>query len=138
MTAAVVGLLDLPVNTIGDLYVISSALPAFQMPDLSYETVSAVLPDAFTIAVLAAIESLLSAVVADEMIGSRHNSNMELVAQGVGNSASALFGGIPATGACLLYTSFPCRCFISVIDFFWKEKYWNRFLLILAHPIFSL
>ena len=99
LTAAVVGLLDLPVNTIGDLYVISSALPAFQMPDLSYETVSAVLPDAFTIAVLAAIESLLSAVVADEMIGSRHNSNMELVAQGVGNSASALFGGIPATGA---------------------------------------
>ena len=99
LTAAAVGLLDLPVNTIGDLYVISSALPAFQMPDLSYETVSAVLPDAFTIAVLAAIESLLSAVVADEMIGSRHNSNMELVAQGVGNSASALFGGIPATGA---------------------------------------
>lgn len=99
LTAAVVGLLDLQVNTIGDLYVISSALPAFQMPDLSYETVSAVLPDAFTIAVLAAIESLLSAVVADEMIGSRHNSNMELVAQGVGNSASALFGGIPATGA---------------------------------------
>ena len=99
LTAAVVGLLDLPVNTIGDLYVISSALPEFQMPDLSYETVSAVLPDAFTIAVLAAIESLLSAVVADEMIGSRHNSNMELVAQGVGNSASALFGGIPATGA---------------------------------------
>lgn len=99
LTAAAVGLLDLPVNTIGNLYVISSALPAFQMPDLSYETVSAVLPDAFTIAVLAAIESLLSAVVADEMIGSRHNSNMELVAQGVGNSASALFGGIPATGA---------------------------------------
>ena len=99
LTAAVVGLLDLPVNTIGDLYVISSALPAFQMPDLSYLTVSAGLPVAFTIAVLAAIESLLSAVVADEMIGSRHNSNMELVAQGVGNSASALFGGIPATGA---------------------------------------
>ena len=99
LTAAVVGLLDLPVNTIGDLYVISSALPEFQMPDLSCETVSAVLPDAFTIAVLAAIESLLSAVVADEMIGSRHNSNMELVAQGVGHSASALFGGIPATGA---------------------------------------
>ena len=57
------------------------------------------LPDAFTIAVLAAIESLLSAVVADEMIGARHNSNMELVAQGVGNAASAFFGGIPATGA---------------------------------------
>lgn len=59
----------------------------------------AVLPDAFTIAILAAIESLLSCVVADEMIGGRHNSNMELVAQGIGNTASALFGGIPATGA---------------------------------------
>ena len=57
------------------------------------------LPDAFTIAVLAAIESLLSAVVADEMIGAKHNSNTELVAQGLGNTASALFGGIPATGA---------------------------------------
>lgn len=94
-----VKLLDLPVNTIGDLYSISGALPSFQAPDLSYDTVAAVLPDAFTIAVLAAIESLLSAVVADEMIGARHNSNMELVAQGVGNAASALFGGIPATGA---------------------------------------
>lgn len=98
-TAALVGLLGLPVNTIGDLYTISSAPPRFTMPDLSYGTVAAVLPDAFTIAVLAAIESLLSAVVADEMIGARHNSNMELVAQGLGNAASALFGGIPATGA---------------------------------------
>ena len=60
---------------------------------------SAVLPDAFTIAVLAAIESLLSCVVADSMVNSRHNSNAELVAQGVGNIASVLFGGIPATGA---------------------------------------
>ena len=97
--SAAVKLLALPVNTIGDLYTISSALPRFTAPALSYGTVAAVLPDAFTIAVLAAIESLLSAVVADEMIGSRHNSNMELVAQGVGNAASALFGGIPATGA---------------------------------------
>ena len=97
--SAAVELLRLPVNTIGDLYTISNAPPRFVFPALSYETVAAVLPDAFTIAVLAAIESLLSAVVADEMIGSRHNSNMELVAQGVGNAASALFGGIPATGA---------------------------------------
>jgi SulP family sulfate permease len=99
VTAGVVKLFHLPVNAIGDLYTISSTLPGFTMPALSYETVAAVLPDAFTIAVLAAIESLLSAVVADEMIGSRHNSNMELVAQGVGNAASALLGGIPATGA---------------------------------------
>ena len=98
-TAAMVGLLKLPVNTIGDLYTISGGLPRFALPALSYETVAAVLPDAFTIAILAAIESLLSAVVADEMIGARHNSNMELVAQGVGNAASAMFGGIPATGA---------------------------------------
>ena len=98
-TAGAVKLLSLPVNTIGDLYTISSDLPRLSLPSLSYDTVAAVLPDAFTIAVLAAIESLLSAVVADEMIGSRHNSNMELVAQGVGNAASALFGGIPATGA---------------------------------------
>lgn len=99
VTAGVVELFDLPVNTIGDLYSISSALPHFAVPNFSYETVAAVLPDAFTIAVLAAIESLLSAVVADEMIGTRHNSNMELVAQGVGNAGSAFFGGIPATGA---------------------------------------
>lgn len=99
VTAGAVKLFSLPVNTIGDLYTISGDLPRFSLPAVSYDTVAAVLPDAFTIAVLAAIESLLSAVVADEMIGSRHNSNMELVAQGVGNAASALFGGIPATGA---------------------------------------
>lgn len=99
VTAGVVKGFNLPVNTIGDLYTISGSLPHFQLPALSYDTVAAVLPDACTIAILAAIESLLSAVVADEMIGARHNSNMELVAQGVGNTASALFGGIPATGA---------------------------------------
>ncbi|MCI9567931.1 MAG: STAS domain-containing protein [Lawsonibacter sp.] len=99
VTAGAVELFALPVSTIGDLYTISSDLPRLALPAVSYETVSAVLPDACTIAVLAAIESLLSAVVADEMIGARHNSNMELVAQGVGNAASALFGGIPATGA---------------------------------------
>lgn len=99
VTALIVKLKNLPVNTIGDLYTISSALPRFTLPALDMSTIVHVAPDAFTIAFLAAIESLLSAVVADEMIGARHNSNMELVAQGVGNAASALFGGIPATGA---------------------------------------
>ena len=99
VTAAAVKLFNLPVNTIGDLYTISGDIPTFHMPSITYGTVAAVLPDACTIAILAAIESLLSAVVADEMIGARHNSNMELIAQGAGNAASALFGGIPATGA---------------------------------------
>ena len=69
------------------------------MPDFSLETVGRMLPDAFTIAILAAIESLLSCVVDYGMVNSRHRSNMELVAQGAGNIGSALFGGIPATGA---------------------------------------
>ncbi len=99
VTAAMVKLMDMPVNTIGDLYTISSALPSFHIPTVNFALVQQVLPDAFTIAILAAIESLLSAVVADEMIDEHHNSNMELVAQGLGNTASALFGGIPATGA---------------------------------------
>ena len=99
ITAALVEIMDLPVNTIGDLYTISSALPTFHMPEVSFGLVKQVLPDAFTIAILAAIESLLSAVVADEMVEDHHNSNMELIAQGLGNMASALFGGIPATGA---------------------------------------
>ena len=99
VTAALVEILQLPVNTIGDLYSISGALPTFHMPAISFGLVQEVLPAAFTIAILAAIESLLSAVVADEMIEERHNSNIELVAQGLGNMASALFGGIPATGA---------------------------------------
>ena len=98
-TAALVKIFKMNVYTIGDLYTISSAAPHFAMPHFTFDTVQAVLPDAFVIAILAAIESLLSAVVADDMIGATHNSNMELVAQGLGNTASALFGGIPATGA---------------------------------------
>ena len=90
---------NMEVKTIGELYTITSDLPKFQIPNISFETVSNVLPDAFTIAILAAIESLLSCVVADSMINSKHRSNMELVAQGIGNVGSALFGGIPATGA---------------------------------------
>ena len=93
--------LDSGVFTIGELYTIPTGLPKFVLTDMefSFAKVSAVLPDAFTIAILAAIESLLSCVVADSMVNSRHNSNAELVAQGVGNIASVLFGGIPATGA---------------------------------------
>lgn len=99
LTAVLVKVLDLPVNTIGDLYTISPSLPVFHMPELSVASVREVIPDAMTIAILAAIESLLSCVVADGMTGGRHNSNMELIAQGIGNTFSALFGGIPATGA---------------------------------------
>ena len=97
--SVVVKLAHLNVNTIGDLYTISSAPPMPHMPVFSFDMARAVIPDAFTIAVLAAIESLLSCVVADGMVGSTHNSNTELIAQGTGNIFSALFGGIPATGA---------------------------------------
>ena len=94
-----VKLLPLHVYTIGDLYTISRNLPVPHIPHVSFEMIRIALPDAFTIAILAAIESLLSCVVADSMIGEKHRSNMELTAQGIGNIASALFGGIPATGA---------------------------------------
>lgn len=97
--AALVKLLDLPVNTIGDLYSIDGALPSFSLPSFSPDMIVKLLPNAFTIAILAGIESLLSCVVSDGMIGDRHHSNTELIAQGVGNICSGLFGGIPATGA---------------------------------------
>jgi len=89
----------LKVNTIGDLYTIQASLPPFAIPELSGAKMLALLPDAFTIAILAGIESLLSCVVSDKMIDDTHNSNTELIAQGAGNICSALFGGIPATGA---------------------------------------
>ena len=93
-------LLNLPVETIGSRFGgLPSAMPDFALPTITLERVRALLPDAFTIAFLAGIESLLSAVVADGMTGQRHRSNAELVAQGVANTASALFGGFPATGA---------------------------------------
>ena len=97
--AGAVALLGLNVNTIGDLYQISSSFPTPSLPEISLERVTALIPDAFTIAILAGIESLLSCVVSDGMIGDRHNSNTELIAQGLGNVASGIFGGIPATGA---------------------------------------
>lgn len=95
----IVKLANLPVNTIGDLYTISSMLPPFHVPHFSMEILRGEISDGFTIAILAAIESLLSCVVADSMINSHHRSNMELIAQGIGNLGSAFFGGIPATGA---------------------------------------
>ncbi len=97
--ALMVKFLAMDVNTIGSLYEISAAAPVPALPVFDTAKITAVIPDAITIAMLAAVESLLSCVVADGMIGARHNSNMELVAQGAGNICSALFGGIPATGA---------------------------------------
>lgn len=97
--SVMVSTFDMNVKTIGELYTITSELPKFQIPVINLTMIKTVLPDAFTIAVLAAIESLLSCVVADSMVNSKHRSNMELVAQGIGNVGSALFGGIPATGA---------------------------------------
>lgn len=94
-----VAVTGLRVNTIGDLYTISASLPPFAIPAFDTAKIVALLPSAFTIAVLAAIESLLSCVVSDKMISDTHNSNTELIAQGAGNICSALFGGIPATGA---------------------------------------
>ncbi|MBQ3007073.1 MAG: sulfate permease [Clostridia bacterium] len=104
LIAVVVGVVivkafNMDVNTVGDLYTISRDLPSFSLPEFSFETVKQLVPSAFTIAILAGIESLLSCVVSDGMINDRHNSNTELIAQGVGNICSGLFGGIPATGA---------------------------------------
>lgn len=104
LIAVIVGIILVKVfgmkaNTIGDLYTISNSLPKFHFPTITFEAIRQMAPDGVTIAILAAIESLLSCVVADGMINSKHRSNIELVAQGVGNIGSCLFGGIPATGA---------------------------------------
>ena len=100
VTTAIAYFAKLPVNTIGSVYgQLNSAFPAFHVPSITIELVQQMISPAFTIAVLAAIESLLSAVVADGMIGDTHKSNAELIGQGLGNIFSGLFGGIPATGA---------------------------------------
>lgn len=100
VTTAIVYFAKLPVNTIGSVYgELSSAFPSFHMPAFSYKLVQELISPAFTIAILAGIESLLSAVVSDGMIGDTHKSNAELIGQGLGNIFSGLFGGIPATGA---------------------------------------
>ena len=97
--ATMVGAFNLNVSTIGDLYTINAGLPTLHVPQLDLGIFRDELANGITIAILAAIESLLSCVVADSMISSHHRCNMELVAQGVGNIGSVLFGGIPATGA---------------------------------------
>ena len=100
ITTLLVKFMNLDVPTIGSSYSsVSSALPKFSLPHADFATIKNLISPAFTIAILAGIESLLSCVVSDGMIGSKHRSNMELVAQGTGNIFSALFGGIPATGA---------------------------------------
>lgn len=100
LTSVVVAILALPVDTIGSRFPdMTTGVPMPHLPIFSLEKVQQVLPSAFTIAFLAGIESLLSAVVADGMTGFRHRSNQEMVGQGVANVASALFGGLPATGA---------------------------------------
>ena len=98
--SAAVAALGLPVETIGSRFgEIRATIPSPRLPDMSLDRVRELFSPALTVALLAAIESLLSAVVADGMIGSRHKSNVELVGQGIANIASSLFGGIPATGA---------------------------------------
>ena len=87
------------IETIGDRFSISNELPSAQVPNINWETIKSLVSPAITIAILGAIESLLSATVADGVIGDHHDSNTELMAQGLANIASPLFGGIPATGA---------------------------------------
>ena len=99
VTTIIVQCFKLNVATIGDLYEIKAGFPTFSVPELSFGLVKEMIRPAFTIAILASIESLLSCVVSDGMIGGHHRSNAELVGQGVGNIMSSLFGGIPATGA---------------------------------------
>jgi SulP family sulfate permease len=100
VVTAVVQATGLPVETIGSRFgSVPTALPSPRLPEVSWQTLTRVFSPALTIAILGAIESLLSAVVADGMIRSRHRSNMELTAQGIANIVSPLFGGIPATGA---------------------------------------
>src|SRR5712671_977904 len=100
LSTAVVAAFHLPIETIGSKFGgLPQGFPHFALPNFRAEHILPLLPSAFTVALLAAVESLLSAVVADGMSGDRHNSNMELVAQGVANITSPLFGGIPATGA---------------------------------------
>ena len=100
VTTVLVKLTGMDVNTIGSVYgELSASFPVPSLPEVDFAMIRSLISPAFTIAILAAIESLLSCVVSDGMIGSRHKSNTELIAQGVGNICSGLFGGIPATGA---------------------------------------
>ena len=97
--ALIVGLFSMSVNTIGTLYTLKSGLPTINLPNVTFDKIIDLLPSAITIALLAGIESLLSCVVSDGMIKDKHNSNTELIAQGLGNLCVGFMGGIPATGA---------------------------------------
>jgi len=100
ITSIIVKVFGMDVATIGTKFgELSSALPRMQVPNITLDKISLLIAPAFTIAVLGSIESLLASVVSDGMIGGKHRSNMELIAQGIANMGSALFGGIPATGA---------------------------------------
>lgn len=100
VTTAIVYFAKLPVDTIGSVFgKLSSSFPSFQIPNVNFALIRELISPAFTIAILAGIESLLSAVVSDGMIGDSHKSNAELIGQGLGNIFSGFFGGIPATGA---------------------------------------
>ena len=100
LASALVAVLGLPVDTIASRFgALPNSLPMPKLPDLSYHRMIGLMPSAFVIAFLAGVESLLSAIVADRMIGGRHRPNAELLAQGAANLGSALFGGLPATGA---------------------------------------
>ncbi|MBO3444977.1 SulP family inorganic anion transporter [Clostridium sp. CCUG 7971] len=100
LSTLVVNLFNLPTDTIGSRFnEISSSIPKPQIPHIDLQTITTLIKPAITIALLGAIESLLSCVVSDNMINDKHDSNMELVAQGLGNMTSSIFGGIPATGA---------------------------------------
>ena len=97
--ALIVALAPIGVDTVGSLYIVQSGLPSVTIPSISLDRILTLLPSAITIALLASIESLLSCVVSDKMIDDTHNPNTELIALGIGNSVTAIFGGIPATGA---------------------------------------
>ena len=100
LTTIIVHFTQIPLETIGTKFgVISSKIPLPHLPRINYELLKELIRPAFTIAMLAGIESLLSATIADGMIGGKHRSNMELIAQGIANVITPLFGGIPATGA---------------------------------------
>ncbi len=124
IASAIVKICDIDsVNTIGKLYPkLSGELPKLSVPDVSFALIEELLPTAFTIAILSAIVTLLSAVVTDALIGSKHNSNMELIGQGVGAIVTGLFGGIPGTGAVARTTAnarngarTPIACFVHSI-----------------------
>lgn len=100
LSSIVVAVLKLPIDTVGSRFPdMPAGLPMPSLPEFTFARVQELLPAAFTIAFLAGIEALLSAVVADGMMGTRHRSNQELIGQGIANVASSLFGGLPATGA---------------------------------------